>query len=34
VKEQIIIDMERENLANLIETLRAEARIETFTEDN
>jgi len=34
MKEQIIIDMERENLARLIEGLRAEARMETFTEDN
>lgn len=34
MKEQIIIDMERENLARLIEGLRAEARIETFIEDN
>ena len=34
MKEYIIIDMEGENLARLIEGLRAEARIETFTEDN
>jgi len=34
MKEQIIIDMEREDLARLIEGLRAEARIETFIEDN
>ena len=34
MKEQIIIDMEREDLARLIEGLRAEARIETFREDN
>ncbi len=34
MKEQIIIDMEGENLDRLIERLRTEARIETFTEDN
>ena len=34
IKEQIIIEMERENLAILMERLVTKARIETFTEDN
>lgn len=34
VKEQIIVDMESENLARLIERLRAEAEIEILTEAN
>ena len=34
IKEQIIIQMEKENLASLMERLVTEARIETFTEDN
>ena len=34
IKEQIIIQMERENLASLMEGLVANASIERFTEDN